>query len=375
MIQDDLISPFLQQAVREGVFPGAVLFVRVKGQVVYHHAVGQMGEAPYEYSTTTETIYDLASLTKPLATTTAILCLVQDGRLDLDQPARKWLTEWESTLYQTITIRQLLHHSSGLPAYRKYFETLSPMATPPKKVSERQARFENILRLIAAESMEYPPDSQSLYSDLGFIALGVVIERCVGSIVSDFCRDRFYNSLNVNPLFFINAEGNPSGGDGDLTRIVPTEQDRWRGRLVHADVHDENAYALGGIAGHAGLFGTALSVSYISQAWLQAVLGRLSILPTTLAQQFVKRQDSSGKSSWALGWDTPSAPSSSGSYFSPESFGHLGYAGTSLWIDPVRELEVILLSNRVHPTRENNQIQAFRPALHDLVINELGNQN
>ena len=116
-------------------------------------------------------------------------------------------------------------------------------------------------------------------------------------------------------------------------------------------------------------------MSRISQAWLQSVLGRPSILPTTLVQQFVKRQDSSGKSSWALGWDTPSAPSSSGNYFSPESFGHLGYAGTSLWIDPVRELEVILLSNRVHPTRENNQIQAFRPALHDLVINELGNQN
>ena len=375
MIQDDPISQFLQQAVREGVFPGAVLFVKVKGQVVYHHAVGQMGEAPYEYPTTTKTIYDLASLTKPLVTTTAILCLVQDGSLDLDQPAAKWLTEWESTLYKATTIRQLLHHSSGLPAYRKYFETLSPTASPPKIANERHARFEKLLRIIAAESMEYLPDSQSLYSDLGFIALGAMIERRVGSIVSDFCRDRFFDSLNVNPLFFIDAEGNPSGGDGDLTRVAPTEQDPWRGRLVHADVHDENAYVLGGIAGHAGLFGTALSVSRISQAWLQALLGRSSILPTTLVQQFVKRQDFSGKSSWALGWDTPSAPSSSGNYFSPESFGHLGYAGTSLWIDPVRELEVILLSNRVHPTRENNQIQAFRPALHDLVINELGNQN
>ena len=375
MIQDDPISQFLQQAVREGVFPGAVLFVKVKGQVVYHHAVGRMGEAPYEYPATTETIYDLASLTKPLATTTAILCLVQDGRLDLDQPATKWLTEWELTLYKATTIRQLLHHSSGLPAYGKYFEALSPTASPPKRASERQARFEKLLRIIAAESIEYLPDSQSLYSDLGFMALGAVIERCAGSIVSEFCRDRIYDSLNVNPLFFIDAEGNPSGGDGNLTHVAPTEQDPWRGRLVHADVHDENAYALGGITGHAGLFGTTLSVSRISQAWLQAVLGCSSILPITLAQQFVKRQDFSGKSSWALGWDTPSAASSSGNHFSPESFGHLGYAGTSLWIDPVRELEVILLSNRVHPTRENKQIEAFRPALHDLLINELGSNN
>jgi len=139
---------------------------------------------------------------------------------------------------------------------------------------------------------------------------------------------------------------------------------------VQADVHDENAYALGGIAGHAGLFGTALSVSQVSGAWLQAVLGRSSRLPPDLAQQFVRRQDSSGTSSWALGWDTPSQPSSSGRHFSPESFGHLGYAGTSLWIDPVRELEVILLSNRVHPTRANKQIKDFRPKLHDLVGKE-----
>lgn len=371
MSQVDPLTQFLQQAVQDGVFPGAVLFVRIGGSIVYHQAVGELGNPPYDRPALTETIYDLASLTKPLATTTAILCLLEEGQLDLDQPAKDWLGEWVSSSYQATTIRQLLHHSSGLPAWRRYYETLAPSGLPPKNESERQARIETVLRTIAEEPIEYEPDSQSLYSDLGFIGLGAVIERCVGSSLADYCRHRIFDPLNNNPLFFIDAEGNPSGGDGALTHIAPTEQDSWRGRLVHADVHDENAYVLGGIAGHAGLFGTALSVSRVSEAWLQAVLGHTSMLPTTLAQRFVKRQDSSG-SSWGLGWDTPSSPSSSGLHFSPKSFGHLGYAGTSLWIDPVRELEVILLSNRVHPTRKNKQIQEFRPKLHDLVVQELG---
>ncbi|MDT7043354.1 serine hydrolase domain-containing protein [Candidatus Nitronereus thalassa] len=364
------ITTLLHQAIREGVFPGAVVFVRVHGEVVYHQAVGQMGQAPFNRPAHTETIYDLASLTKPLATSTAILCLVKDGTLSLDQPVKDWLSEWESTSYHATTVRHLLHHSSGLPAWRRYYEKLSTTGLPPKDEEERRARIERLVRVISQEPMEYEPGSQSVYSDLGFMALGVLIERCVGSSLAHYCRHRIYGDLNVNPLFFIDEEGNPTGGDGDLTQVAPTEQDPWRGRLIQADVHDENAYALGGIAGHAGLFGTALSVSCLSEAWLQSVLGGSLVFPQDLAGQFVRRQDSSGKSSWALGWDTPSPPSSSGRYFSPESFGHLGYAGTSLWIDPVRELEVVLLSNRVHPTRENKQIKIFRPELHDLVIKE-----
>lgn len=374
MSRDHPLTQFLQQAVCEGVFPGAVLFVRSYGEIVYHQGVGKMGQVPFDRPVTTDTIYDLASLTKPLATTTALVCLLQDGQVDLDQPVTDWLSEWQSTSYQNTTFRQLLHHSSGLPAWRQYYEVLSPAGLPPKDESERQARINVLLQTIANEPVEYEPGGQSVYSDLGFMALGVLIERCVGTSLPDYCRERMYDSLNANPLFFIDAKGNPAGGDGDLTSVAPTEQDSWRGRLVHADVHDENAYALGGIAGHAGLFGTASSVSRVSGAWLQAVLGRHSTLPVEWAQQFARCQDS-GVSSWALGWDTPSQPSSSGHHFSSESFGHLGYAGTSVWIDPVRELEVILLSNRVHPTRENKQIKVFRPELHDLVVKEFGGEN
>ncbi len=315
MSRADSITPFLQQAVRQGVFPGAVLFVRSHGEVVYHHAVGHMGYPPYDRPALTETIYDLASLTKPLTTTTAILCLLQDGQLDLDQPVQEWISEWGSTSYQATTIRQLLHHSSGLPAWRPYYETLSPAGLPPKNENERQERIQGLLRTIAEEALEYEPDNQSLYSDLGFIALGVVIERCVGSSLAEYCRNRIYDPLTSNPLFFIDTEGHPAGGDGDLIQVAPTEQDPWRGRLVHAEVHDENGYALGGIAGHAGLFGTAWCVSQVSGVWLQAVLGRSSLLSSDLAQQFVQCQDIPGPSSWALGWDTPSRPSSSGGHF------------------------------------------------------------
>lgn len=375
MSRADPITVFLENAVQEGVFPGAVLFVRFRGEIVCHQAVGQLGQFPYDRPVLTDTIYDLASLTKPLATTTAILYLLEEGDLDLDQPVMDWVGEWESTSYQATTIRQLLHHSSGLPAWRPYYETISPVGVGPKNESERQARIKGLLATIAKEKMEYDPDSQSVYSDLGFIALGIVVERCVGSSLAAYCRYRIYEALNINPLFFIDGAGHPVGGEGNLAHIAPTEQDSWRGRLVHAEVHDENAYTLGGISGHAGLFGTALAVSQVSGAWLDAVLGRSSVLPQKLAQQFTKRQNSSETSSWVLGWDTPSQPSSSGSHFSPESFGHLGYAGTSLWIDPVKELEVILLSNRVHPTRENKQIKRVRPELHDLVVNEFGSGN
>jgi len=156
----------------------------------------------------------------------------------------------------------------------------------------------------------------------------------------------------------------------DISRVAPTEQDEWRTRLLCGEVHDENAAAMGGIAGHAGLFGTAESVLAVSGAWLSAYCGRTSILEKELVREFTTRQEFDERSSWALGWDTPSMPSSSGTSFSDRSFGHLGYTGTSLWIDPMCELEVVLLSNRVHPTRKNEKIKAFRPYIHDLVYGE-----
>ena len=164
---------------------------------------------------------------------------------------------------------------------------------------------------------------------------------------------------------FVLRQGEPNSGVArsivDASRIAPTEQGEWRNRLLCGEVHDENAAAMGGVAGHAGLFGTAESVLAVSGAWLRGYYRESRFWMRTLVRQFTTRQEPASQSSWALGWDTPSAPSSSGSHFSERSFGHLGYTGTSLWIDPLCELEVVLLSNRVHPSRRNEKIKVFRP--------------
>jgi CubicO group peptidase (beta-lactamase class C family) len=200
--------------------------------------------------------------------------------------------------------------------------------------------------------------------------LGMIVERITEQSLADFCEKALFAPLGAAPLGY-RAIGSGNTPDDPVYSIAPTEEDPWRGRIVCGEVHDENAYAMGGIAGHAGLFGTARAVLAVSSTWLAAYHGRDSLLDRTLVRRFVARQQFIPASSWAIGWDTPSASSSSGRYFSPASFGHLGYTGTSLWIDPSQELEVVLLSNRVHPTRRNERIRLFRPQIHDLVYREL----
>jgi CubicO group peptidase (beta-lactamase class C family) len=204
--------------------------------------------------------------------------------------------------------------------------------------------------------------------------LGFLIEHLSGVALDVWCEEAIIRPLQAAPLMFCPTTGRVQLGVAcpliDAARIAQTEQDEWRKRLLHGEVHDENAAAMGGVAGHAGLFGTAESVLSVSGAWLRGYRGGDSILDGELVRQFTTRQEPASRSSWALGWDTPSAPSSSGSCFSERSFGHLGYTGTSLWIDPLCELEVVLLSNRVHPTRKNEKIKVFRPFIHDLVYRE-----
>jgi len=201
--------------------------------------------------------------------------------------------------------------------------------------------------------------------------LGVVVERAGAMSLDRFVGERVYAPIKAAPLGYLPAS--EKGGAGWLAGlpVAATEDDPWRGRLLCGEVHDENAAAMGGVAGHAGLFGAASAVLALSGCWLNAVLGRDSLLQPELARRFVSRQALVPGSSWALGWDTPSAPSSSGARFSPRSFGHLGFTGTSLWVDAERELEVVLLSNRVHPTRRNDKIRDFRPRIHDLIVEEL----
>ncbi|MGQ0809702.1 MAG: serine hydrolase domain-containing protein [Nitrospiraceae bacterium] len=361
------IGRAMQTAVDEGVFPGAVLLVRLRGVMVYRQAVGFLSSSPRGAAVSLGTVYDLASLTKPLGTATALLCLVQDRRLDLDIPLQNLLDEFDGSPIGQATVSHLLTHSSGLPGWRPLYEHLDQ--------GDRFRIRQVVLSRIRDEPLIYPIGQKSVYSDLGFILLGYVVEYLCGQSLSMFCHERIFKRIGAAPLGFLETKGQASGqGEKSFSgaaAIAPTEHDEWRGRLLQAEVHDENAYALGGTAGHAGLFGTAEAVLAVSAAWLNGYKGRQSILSQELVLQFVTRRTEIAESSWALGWDTPSIPSSSGTRFSPRSFGHLGYTGTSLWIDPTCELEVVLLSNRVHPTRRNEKIRQFRPLIHDLIYSQL----
>lgn len=373
MASSDPIQSAMQEAVDDGTFPGAVLAVRLRGALVYECAVGRRTMHDSAGAVTVDTCYDLASLTKVLATTTAWVLLIQEGRATLDDPIDHVIEELQGSPVGAATVRQLMMHSSGLPGWRPYYEWIAATENARPGFMGSVAARQAMLDYIAQEELLYERDSRSLYSDLGFMLLGFGVERLSGESIDLFCRRRVYDPLNAHPLTYLPRQ--------PLTRreeppessllIAPTEEDPWRGRTLCGEVHDENAFSVGGVAGHAGLFGTARAVLAVTKAWMHAWKGNNGLLEPRLAKCFTTRQQSVPNSSLGLGWDTPSAPSSSGAFFSPASFGHLGYTGTSLWIDPLKELEVVLLSNRVHPTRRNERIRIFRPRIHDLVCGEL----
>lgn len=374
MPQRDPIAETMQAAVEHGVFPGAVLMVRHRSRLFYHQAFGHSAIYPERQFATVDTIYDLASLTKPLATTTALLCLVQDGQVRLEDAVEAIFPDLKGSAVGRATIFHLLNHSSGLPGWRPFYELIAERDREQPGFLGTDAARRLVLDEIRHETLDYPIGTRSLYSDLGFILLGMIVERLTGVSLARFCQERVYEAVGAHPLYFISGRGGAApesfGDTGQKNLVAPTETDPWRGRVLRAEVHDENAYALGGIAGHAGLFGTAAGVGGITALWVDCYLGRRAFLSPDLVRRFVSRQ-ATPESSWGLGWDTPSVPSSSGRHFSSQSFGHLGFTGTSIWIDPALELEVILLSNRVHTTRENTGIQRIRPIVHDLIYEQV----
>ncbi len=374
MATNNVIQAALQSAVDDGVFPGAQLAVRLRGELQCVVAAGRLSSTSPGLPVQPTTIYDLASLTKPLVTATSVLLLIQHAKVMLEDSVQGVLTELEGTPIGQATVRDLLAHRSGLPGWRPFYEWLDQEDVIQEPSGGNQPMKQHVLKMIRDEPLIYTRGERSIYSDLGFMLLGFLVERLSGMSLDLWCQEEIVHPLQADPMMF-----RPTIGGAQLdvirllvdgSRIAPTEQDERRNRLLCGEVHDENAAAMGGVAGHAGLFGTAESVLAVSGAWLRGYHGRESILDEKLVRQFTTRQASAAQSSWALGWDTPSVPSSSGSSFSEQSFGHLGYTGTSLWIDPLRELEVVLLSNRVHPSRRNEKIKTFRPYIHDLVYRE-----
>ncbi len=343
---------YLDSAVATGAAPGAVLGVSIRGQHLYH-ATGVLG-AGMPARPDSSTVYDLASLTKVVGLTTAVMLAVDAGRLDLDAPATKYVPAFRGGGREAVTIRHLLTHTSGLPAFRLlYRETADRMSA---------------LALADTTALDTLPGARFVYSDLGAIVLTQAVEAAWGEPLDAILDRRVFAPLGMGATRFLP----PADW---LPRIAPTEQDPWRGRMIHGEVHDENAARLGGVSGHAGLFGSARDMLVFGD-WLLAARAGHDSLPVALdpdiARRFTTRQDLPPGSSRALGWDTPSDMSSAGTLLSPRSFGHTGFTGTSIWLDPERDIVIVLLSNRVHPTRENGKWGPVRRNVADRVVQGLG---
>lgn len=368
--QDSLFSSafgVLREAIQQRIFPGASVTVTLDGQLRAWKAFGRFTYEAESPEVRPTTIFDLASLTKPVVTTSMAMILYERGMLELDAPIAGTVPELRSASdlrRGEITFRMLLAHSSGLPAYEKLFL--------------RAGSQEELLRAAFATPLTANPDTRAEYSDIGFIVLGVALERIAEESLDSFCRREVFG-----PLAMANTTFNPP--EESRPKIPPTADERrdesnsltgtpekprstFRNRIIQGEVQDENAHVLGGVAGHAGLFSTAEDVANYAPTMM---LGGLPIVRPATVALFTKRQKHPAGTSRALGWDTPSSPSQSGKYFGPESYGHLGYTGTSLWIDPERKLSITLLTNRTWPDCSNQAIKQLRPRFHDAIVEAL----
>lgn len=340
----------LLEGHRARVFPAATAEVGSSDGPLWSTATGRLTYSEGSAPATAGTVFDLASLTKVLSTATIAAGLVDRGALRLNDRVRDRLPAWRDADRADVTVQDLLEHCSGLPSHRRYFETLAG-----------RAAYE---AAICAEALAYPPRTQAIYSDPGFMLLGFLLEDAGGPPLDrqfDAWRDTVVAGVEI-------AYRPPASWHG---RIAPTEDDPWRGRVLVGEVHDENTSALGGVAGQAGLFGTAAAVGACARWWLHTLRGHTTPwLSSETARRFAHRSSVPG-SSRALGWDTMLPTSSCGTRLSPESIGHAGFTGTSLWIDPVRDLYFVLLTNRVHPARQGEGIQGVRRAFHDAVVLDL----
>jgi serine-type D-Ala-D-Ala carboxypeptidase len=356
----------METAVADGVFPGGVLLVRRGGADVHLSCHGRRSVAPPGGPVDDATCFDLASLTKVLATTPLVLLSVQQGRLALETPVHRVLPEYGGEGREAVTVGMLLDHSSGLPAWKPYYEEVR--AAGDDFLAGVKGR-EMVRRRVAEEIPEARPGDRTLYSDLNFILLDWILERVNGRPADQLFAEWLAGPLSLPGLFFVDLTSAAAADRARAGRyFAATECCPWRGRTLCGEVHDDNTYAAGGIGGQAGLFGTIRDVGGLAEAWLDSCLRSEGIFAQELVRLFWRKASLPG-STRTLGFDTPSpAGSQAGCGFGPGTVGHLGFTGTSLWIDPDRELIVVLLTNRIHPTRANEAIRQFRPALHDRVV-------
>jgi serine-type D-Ala-D-Ala carboxypeptidase len=342
------IDEIVERAAAEKKIPGAVILVSHQGRAIFEKAYGQRSLEPVVEPMSLDTVFDLASLTKAVATAPSIMLLVERGRLQLDDPAAKYVRAFGKRGKSKITIRQLLTHYSGLPADLRLSK-------------RRRSSAKNILTGIYEVKPVAPPGNRFIYSDLGFVVLGKVVEKVSGKPLDLFASENFFTPLNMNSTTFHPLKLNQH-------LIAPTERLR-DGGVMRGQVHDPLAATLGGVAGNAGLFSTAQDLGRFCQMLLgKGALDGVSVLAPATIQQMVSPQSPAGKNNIrGFGWDIGSTYSSvKGSHFSSQSFGHTGYTGTSLWIDPISESFLIILTNRVHPDGKGN-VRELRTQIADIV--------
>jgi CubicO group peptidase (beta-lactamase class C family) len=356
--QDQVFSSaftILREAIENRSFPAACAAVAHQDRLLALKSLGRFTYDPDSPPQTPDTLFDLASVTKVVATTTMAMILYERGLLELDATVAGTIPEFladscgeADSRRRDVTFRMLLAHCSGLPAYEKLF----------LKARSR----DDLLRAAFTTSLSADPGTHAEYSDIGFILLGAALGRIANESLDAFCLREVFG-----PLSMIRTTFNPPAAERG--KIPPTADDRtFRRKIIQGEVQDENAFVLGGVAGHAGLFSTAEDLTRFAQAMLHG--GHPILRPETVAL-FTHPASAPPGTSRALGWDTPSAPSQSGKYFGAGSFGHLGYTGTSLWIDPHRQLSITLLTNRTWPDCSNQAIKQVRPRFHDAVVEAL----
>lgn len=345
----DSVQAVLLRAVADSAFPGAYAVVGSSKGIIAEFGAGKL-DANDATKPNARTVWDMASMSKLVSTTSAMIQLVGSNRVVIDSPVVFYLPSWKASGTSRITVRELLTHSSGLPAGRPLYKEAD---------TDTAART-----LVYATSPVAPPGSKYVYSDLGFILLGRLVQQVTGTPLDQYVEKNVFGPLKMTDTRYLP----PASW---IPRIAPTEIDPWRGRHIRGEVHDENASRLGGVAGHAGLFSSARDISRFAELYLSGgVLDGKRIFQTSTLNQFITIQDKA-LSHRALGWETANGTNSAGHRLAPMAFGHTGFTGTSLWMDPTRDLFVLLLSNRVNPTRQNTKISGVRVALADAVVGAL----
>lgn len=342
----DTLQGLLGAGRRDSVYPGAIAVVGAADGVLATVAAGTLDWAPSAV-VDARTLWDLASLTKLVALTTVVATLVDDGTLDLDAPVQRWVPEWTGAGKERVTLRDLLTHRSGLPAHRDFYL--------------RATGLEGVRRLVLEEPLEAAPRTRTVYSDLGAILAGLVVERATGLPFDEAVRRRVLEPAGMRETRY-------APPPALWSRVAPTERDPWRGRHVRGEVHDENAFAMGGVSPHAGLFSTAEDMARFARLWMgEGTLDGRRLFSAATARAFATVQDSVF-SSRAIGWDTPTGTNSAGTLLRRPAYGHTGFTGTSLWIAPQADRFVLLLTNRVNPRRERTGIARVRVAVADAVF-------